>query len=644
MCGIVGFLNFHQHVIPDPARIIRSMSNTLAHRGPDACGTWLDQDAGVALGHRRLSIIDVSDAGAQPMASTCGRYVIAYNGELYNTSELRSHLQNDGVSFCGHSDTEVLLEACASWGIETALQKSNGMFSFALWDKKERSLTLARDRLGIKPLYWCRQDNLFAFSSELKALRVHPEFRADIDRNALTAYMRFAYVPAPHTIYQNTFKLEPGHWLKVEQNGTITQGTFWALDTAACGGVLQRGTEDERLDALESLLSNAVGRQMVSDVPIGCFLSGGIDSSLVTALMQAQSGSPVRTFTIGFHDQDHNEAGDAKRIAQHLGTDHTELYVDPDMALDVIPRLPEIYDEPFGDSSQIPTWLVSQLAHQDVKVALSGDGGDEGFGGYNRYFWGDRVRNAIAKVPPALRPLIGNSLRLMPPAIWDGAARAIPAAKRPANVSNKVAKLARLLEHDGEEALYLHLVSQWNAPHDLVLGGVEPTGALNDTGLKTKLPDFISRMQYLDTLTYLPDDILTKVDRASMSVGLEVRVPLLDHRVIETAWALPHDMKVRDGEGKWALKEILGRHVPRPLFDRPKRGFGVPIADWLRGPLKEWAADLLSYDSITQQGYLNADLVQRLWTEHQSRRTSHAYALWTILMYQAWYRNQSTVT
>lgn len=645
MCGIAGFIEYADVGGTGREAIARAMARSLAHRGPDDEGVWTNDregnDVGVALAHRRLSVIDPTAAGAQPMMSRSGRFVISYNGELYNAPELASELSRSGTTFRGGSDTEILLEACSAWGLEAALKKANGMFAFALWDREKRTLSLARDRLGIKPLFWGRYGETFIFASELKAFKAHPAFKARIDRSSLTAYMRFGYVPSPRSIYRDTHKLEPGHWLTIERTGAMTKNAYWDMRAIAAGDKQYREDTGEQLDRLESLLQDAVGRQMVSDVPLGCFLSGGIDSSLVTALMQSNSSVPVKTFSIGFHDQGYNEAEDAKRIAHHLGADHTELYVDPEMALATIPKLPVWYDEPFGDPSQIPTRLVSELARRDVTVALSGDGGDEGFGGYNRYLWGEKIRRLLSATPGLLRPLVGSSLRAAPPRFWEGLNHLIPRTMRPANFPQKVRKLARLFAGDGPEALYLNLVSQWDDPEAVVLGGKEPEGPLNDKMLKESFADDVERMQYLDTVTYLPDDILTKVDRASMSVSLEVRVPLLDHRVLEAAWSLPPAMKVNGGEGKWALKEILARHVPRDLFERPKQGFGVPLERWLRGSLREWAGDLLGHDRLVREGYFDAELVGRVWSQHQAGTHSHAYALWTVLMFQSWLEEEA---
>ncbi len=630
MCGIAGILDPKRHELE---RTVAAMTATLVHRGPDDDGTWVDEAAGVALGHRRLAIIDLSTAGAQPMASQNERYVLTYNGELYNAPAIAAEL---GVSLRGHSDTEVLVEAIAAWGLDAALEKINGMFAFALWDKKTRTLSLARDRIGIKPLYWARFGNMVLFGSELKALKAHPAFEPAIDRGALSAFVRFGYVPTPHTIYQGVHKLSPGHVMSFGEGKETVERAFWDLRSYINTAPAIEGTDEALLDGLETLLMDAVKGQMASDVPLGCFLSGGIDSSLVTALMQAQSTQAVKSFSIGFHERDHNEATEAKKVAAHLKTDHTELYVTPEEARAVIPDLARWYDEPFADSSQIPTRIVCNMARKHVTVALSGDGGDEGFAGYNRYFWGARTAARLSGVPLGLRTIGGNLLGGVPGAFWDSLSGVLPRRLSPSKLADKARKMALVLKEPDEQTLYRQLVSQWDRPEAMVLGGREPSSLLMDETLKKDLPDFMDRMRYLDTVTYLPDDILTKVDRASMACSLEVRVPLLDHRVIEHSWALPRRMLVRGGKGKWALRQLLARHVPTAMVERPKQGFGVPIAEWLRGPLKEWGGDLLAADTLGNQGYFDPALAQKLWREHQSGKSDHGFSLWPLLMFQSW--------
>lgn len=639
MCGIAGFFDLSRG-LPKGAleHTVSEMSMALTHRGPDGAGVWADEAGGIALGHRRLSVIDLSPSGAQPMASADSRFIITYNGEIYNADELRQSLADAGVSSLrGHCDTEILLEACALWGVEETLKRATGMFAFAIWDRRERRLTLARDRLGIKPLYWGRMGRSILFASELKALTVHPQFKGTLDRDALSSYFRYGYVPAPASIYQNVFKLEPGHFIEFDLYGKSREKVYWDLHQLAKEGAAKAAPpldEKEALDALEAQLREAVRCRLVSDVPLGAFLSGGIDSSTVVALMQAENSNPVKTFTIGFDEADYNEAGHARDVATHLGTDHTELTVRPEDALGVIPNLPSLYDEPFADASAIPTFLVSELARSDVTVSLSGDGGDELFAGYDRYRIAGVARLGFAPAP--LRRALGAVIGALPPQAWDFLARPIPDRLRPPALGDKLAKLSRVLKSDDDDAVYRTLCALWAEPDALVLGANEIKGAPFDVTLAADFPHFMSRMQYLDTMTYLPDDILTKVDRASMAVGLEARVPLLDHRVVEHAWGLHPSMKRRGGVSKWALREVLCRHVPRKMIDRPKMGFGVPVGDWLRGPLRDWAENLLDPDRLRREGVLDAAMVERHWQEHLSGRRNWSYRLWAVLMFQAW--------
>ena len=623
----------------------RAMAAALHHRGPDANGAWSDEEAGVALGHARLSIIDLSPAGAQPMVSSCGRFVIVYNGEIYNADELKRDLATAGrTEFRGHSDTEAVLESCAAFGVRATLEKSVGMFALALWDRRDRCLTLARDRLGIKPLYWGEQNGVLLFASELKALVGHPAFRAEIDRNALAAYLRYNYVPAPASIYKGIGKLEPGCLVVQKLGDPARIERYWDLRRIARDGQANplALTDADATDKAEALLRDAVGRRMISDVPLGAFLSGGIDSSLVVALMQAQSERPVRTFSIGFAEAAFNEAPHAARVAQHLGTAHTELTVTPDQARDVIPQLAEMYDEPFADSSQIPTFLVSQLTRQHVTVALSGDGGDEVFAGYTRYPWGELLRRRTGSVPRPLRLAAARLLGGLSEDNWDRLLSPLPAGWLPSHPGQKVRKLADVLSLPDDMSLYRRLVSAWGAPEKMVSGSREtPTAAWDDT-VADDVPQFLERMQLLDTLTYLPDDILAKVDRASMAVGLEARVPLLDHRVVEFAWQLPRAMRLRGNQGKWLLRQVLYRYVPRGLIERPKMGFGIPVGQWLRGPLRDWAEDLLSRHALEDSGLLDADVVRDAWRRHLSGNRNMATEIWTILMFQAWHRHWMT--
>ncbi len=616
-----------------------AMACTLEHRGPDDSGFWLDESAGLALGFRRLAIIDLSPNGHQPMQSSSGRWVVVFNGEVYSFAELREELTAKGHRFRGHSDTEVVLEACEQWGVVEAVKRFIGMFAMALWDRRERRLYLVRDRLGIKPLYYAWAGRTLLFGSELKALRAHPAFDAEVDRDALSLFMRHNYVPAPFSIYRSARKLLPGHILCISDGGRIEDSCYWDARQVAIRGQQQILPEDPEgiREQLEQILRDSVKRRMVADVPLGVFLSGGIDSSTVAALMQAQSEGPIRSFSIGVNESGYNEATYAGRIASHLGTNHTELYVTAKETMDVIPRLADLYDEPFADSSQIPMFAVSQLTRRHVTVALSGDGGDELFAGYNRYVWTPVIWRWVSRVPGYFRAPAANILRAVPPEFWEKLAAIVPSKRRPNGVGDKVRKLAETLAKPTPDAVYRQLVSHW-LNGEPVLNAVPPQSILDDQSLPSDFPDFVSRMQFLDLVTYLPDDILTKVDRASMGVGLEARVPLLDHRVVEFAWRIPPELKVRDGQGKWILRRVLERYVPPSLFERPKKGFGVPVGAWLRGPLRDWAEDLLDETQIRNAGYLNPAPIRTRWREHLSGQRSWEYHLWDVLMFQAWLR------
>jgi asparagine synthase (glutamine-hydrolysing) len=626
MCGIAGFIDLRGRTPGDRLDVIASaMAESLRHRGPDDDGIWTDAEAGVALAHRRLSIRDLSAAGAQPMASVDGRFVLVYNGEIYDIDDLRRELEAAGHRFRGTSDTEVLLCACAEWGVSGAVERCNGMFAFALWDRRERTLTLARDRMGIKPLYWARTAGLFLFGSELKALRSHPDWQPEIDRHALAAFMRLSHVPAPHCIWRGANKLEPGTILTLRPGREPELSRYWDMRDVAAG---PRQPMDfaEATERLDHLLRDAVRRRLVADVPLGVFLSGGIDSSTVTALMRAAGADPIRTFTIGFAESDYDEAADAKAIARHLNTDHADIVLTPDQARARIPELPRWFDEPFADSSQIPTILVSRFAREHVTVALSGDGGDELFGGYNRHVWTTRHGPWLDRTPPWLRRLGATGIEALAPALWDRLAAPL-SLRQP---GEKLHKLAAVMRSNGFEETYRCLTGQGIDPLGVVSGGSEPAGAA-----APPLDDPVERMQFLDAVGYLPDDILTKVDRASMSVGLEARVPLLDHKVVEFAWSLPRSLKVAGGKGKRILRSVLGRHVPADLFEnKPKSGFAVPLDAWLRGPLREWAESLLSRAS--RDDYLDAGKVDGWWTEHQSGRRNRHHILWNVIMFQAW--------
>jgi asparagine synthase (glutamine-hydrolysing) len=640
MCGLAGILDLSAATAAEAlAATARDMAGRLASRGPDEEDHFVDGPAGLALGHRRLKIIDLSPAGRQPMTSASGRYVIAYNGEVYNFVELRRELSGLGHSFRGGSDTEVLLEACDAWGLDAALERLNGMFAFALWDRDARRLSLCRDRLGIKPLYWTRQDHLVLFASTPAAFGAHPDWNPVIDRDALAAYLRFAYVPAPWSIWRGVRKLLPGQVVTIAADGTCRERRYWDLRATVerCRQERAPMDEAEAVAALDGLLRDAVGRQMVADVPLGAFLSGGLDSTTVVALMQAQSPRPVRSFTVGFPEADYDEAPHARAVAKHLGTDHTELMVTPAEALDVVPRLAEWHAEPFADASQIPTYLIARLTRDAVTVALSGDGGDEVFAGYNRYLWAERVAGGAGALPGPLRRGASRLVRAVPPRAWDAAFAAVPAGRRPRQAGDKMHKLATILELDGVDAAYRRLVSQWDRPEALLTQGREPHSPVRDQDLTAALPDPLDRMRYLDMATYLPDDILTKVDRATMAVGLESRVPLLDHRVVEFAWRLPREVLLAGGQPKRLLRRIAEAHVPSHLIDRPKSGFTVPLDAWLRGPLRPWAEDLLAEARLAGDGVFNPAPIRKAWTEHLAGRCNHQYPLWTVLMFQAWH-------
>lgn len=638
MCGITGLLDRRSRLAEGPlAAVARAMNDTLAHRGPDGDGIWTDPIAGIALGHRRLAIVDLSPTGVQPMHSADGRWVVTYNGEIFNFGDLRTELARAGMQFRGTSDTEVMLEGFARWGVRETLVRLVGMFAIALWDRKERTLWLMRDRLGVKPLYYACDGARLVFGSELKALRAAPGFAPSIDRDALVAYFRHANVPGAATIYRESRKLLPGTLLVWREGSEPSTEIYWSARTAAEHGRAHWNAPVDRdgaIETLDALLRDAVARRMVADVPLGAFLSGGIDSSTVVALMQAQSSRPVRTFTIGYDRTDYDEARHAAAVAAHLGTDHTELRVDPSHARDVIPLLPEMYDEPFADASQIPTYLVARMTRAHVTVALSGDGGDEVFAGYNRHVWASRLERLV-RLPRGLRRFAACALRTAPAGILEALLLPIPAARRPVRPAEKAAKLAALLEADDAQALYRELVSQWPDPAGLVPGVREALCPADDPGIAESIPEFGPRMQLLDTLGYLPDDVLTKVDRATMAVALEARNPFLDHRVVEHAWTLPPEFKVRDGEGKWILREVLSRYVPRGLFERPKMGFAVPVGEWLRGPLREWAEDLLAPAAIAADGILDPAPVARAWRAHLDG-ADRTYRLWTVLMFRAW--------
>ena len=656
MCGLTGVFDPQNQGAKGMRHVVSTMTAPLVHRGPDASDTWVGD--GIALGHRRLSILDLSHAGAQPMHSACGRYVVTYNGEIYNHLDLRRDLGAMGAApeWRGHSDTETVLAGIAYWGLDETLRRAKGMFAIALWDRRDRRLSLARDRVGEKPLYWGWAGKALVFGSELKALRQHPNFPREVCRQAVAQYLSFAYVPAPRSIHPGIYKLEPGCILTIdgapptappttplrpgEVHGSLSIRRYWSLNEMIEVGARSHFTSEvEALSSVDKALHQAVGRQMVADVPLGAFLSGGIDSSLIVALMQAQSARPVQTFTVGFENQAFNEAPFAAAVAQHLGTDHTELIVTEAEAREVIPLLPNMYDEPFADSSQIPTHLVCKAARSNVTVALSGDAGDELFGGYNRYFWGPRIWQQLSFVPRPLRSSVAATLSALPVTVLDRiAALTGSRVTRPGEKAQKLA--TRLRDVRTIDDLYRGLVSEW-AGGQMVPGlGKAGKTLLDDQLPKILASDASARMMAQDMRTYLPDDILCKVDRAAMAVSLETRVPFLDPEVLAASARLPTRMKIRDGQGKWALRQILYRHVPRDLIERPKMGFGLPIGDWLRGPLRGWAEDLLSEKNLRHDGLIEPAPVRQAWTEHLSGRRDWTNRLWIILMLMAWKGNQ----
>lgn len=679
MCGFAGFLitdacNVDCHAPISLSAVATRMADTIAHRGPDDSGVWADADAGVALAHRRLSIVELTPAGHQPMVSACRRYVIAFNGEIYNHLDLRQDLENipspqkegGNIAWQGHSDTETLLACFAAWGVERTIEAAVGMFAIALWDRKSCTLTLARDRFGEKPLYYGWVNGSFVFGSELKALRAFPGFANAVCRQALAQYMRFMYVPAPRSIYQNIYKLEPGCLLFVvgtppghppsqllrpdAQFGSLRLQSYWSLGPAVKQGAQHPiNDESEALERLQFKLREAVALQSLADVPLGAFLSGGVDSSLIVALMQQQAreggGQPVKTFTVGFEEAGFDESPHARAVAQHLGTEHHEIFVSSAETHAVIAQLPVMYDEPFADSSQIPTHLVCKAARQHVTVALSGDAGDELFGGYNRYFWGPRLWNKVSWMPFELRRAVGASLQALPVPGYDALGRGLNYMHAGSGgvdrLGDKVHKLAQCLGVvQNIDDLYLTLVSAWHDLAHLVRcpneAGGELASRFSDPLPDSALASAPERMMWRDIHTYLPDDILCKVDRAAMATSLEIRAPFLDHRVAELAWQLPLQMKIRDNQGKWALRQILYRHVPRELIERPKAGFAIPVGKWLRGPLRAWAEALLDEHRLQREGYLHPQPIRQAWAQHLSGRYDHTSKLWCVLMFQAW--------
>ncbi|MCD8496945.1 MAG: asparagine synthase (glutamine-hydrolyzing) [Alphaproteobacteria bacterium] len=647
MCGLTGFYEIKgEQGRQKSLGIARTMNDAIAARGPDGSGFWQDEEAPLTLAHRRLAIIDLSEEGAQPMLSSTGRYTLVYNGEIYNFLELRTQLEAMGVAFRGRSDTEVLLAAIESWGLNLTLQKISGMYAIVLWDKKERILHFIRDRLGKKPLYigWAGTGSkrTLVFGSELKALRAHPDFKPEINKAGLALFMRYGYIPAPQTIYQDVSTLLPGHWLSLGMNKIkgdedleTLMKPYWNLMTVASEGqdhLRSYSSEEELIQSFEHLLMECTRERMISDVPLGAFLSGGIDSSTIVALMQRLAPKPVKTYTIGFKETGFNEAEYAAKVARHLGTEHHELMLDPQAALDVIPNLPTFYDEPFADISAIPTYLVSKFARSDVTVALSGDGGDEMLGGYNRHIQGPRIWDKLRFVPQALRGPLGKTLLGIGEGTWDRLLPFIPQA------GGRVHKAAESLKYRDPFAMYHSWLSRWENPEDIVaeLESLPLTPLTDPAQHPPPEFGFAQSMMAQDALSYLPNDILVKVDRASMAVGLEARAPLLDRRVFDFVWSLPVEMKIRGGEGKWLLRQVLAKHVPPDLFERPKQGFSIPVATWLRGPLRGWAEDLLEAKELESDGLIKAVPIHKIWAEHLEGRGNHAEKLWSVLMFQSW--------
>jgi len=646
MCGVTGFLGGEKsYNLNDSSPIINSMLNKIHHRGPDDHGYWSDSNKGVNLGHKRLSIVDLSQTGHQPMHSISKRYVVVFNGEIYNHIKLRQNLikENKSSNWIGTSDTETLLAGFDAWGIEKTIAKCIGMFSLAIWDKANKTLNLIVDRIGEKPLYYGWQGRgktkTFLFGSELKALKEHPAFEKNINRDSLSLLMRHSYISHPNSIWKGIHKLEPGTILTISLNSSEPKLTkYWSADQVIKNRKLTNNhlSEEEAVNQLDKLLQNIISKQMLADVPVGAFLSGGVDSSIIAALMQAQSTSKIKTFTIGFNEDKQNEAHYAKKIADHLGTNHTELILSAADAKNIIPMIPSIYDEPFADSSQIPTYLVSKLARNDVKVALTGDGADEILCGYNRYRVSNKLWSKYNKIPYCLRKVGSQTISTIPAGVLNSLHKVFPMKNKSNNFSDRVFKGGRLLKAKNIDQFYLEFISYWNDPEALVINSKEPKTILNSNHEGTHKMSNIERMMYLDLLSYLPGDILTKVDRASMAVSLETRLPYMDHRLIEYAWSLPNEYKYKNGQTKWVLKEVLNKYIPKKLYDRPKQGFGIPINEWLKGSLREWAEELLNEQKLKEQGYFDVKKIREKWIQHQSGKSNWQHQIWNILMFQSW--------
>lgn len=647
MCGVAGFLmDSKSSSSVNFDLITKKMTDSIKHRGPNDSGCWNNPSEGIALGHRRLSILDLSDAGHQPMESSNGRYVIAFNGEIYNHLQIRSDIEknNGNISWRGHSDTETILSAFETFGIQESLEKFVGMFAFSLWDKKNKILTLARDRLGEKPMYYGWQNiangRVFLFGSELKALKSFPDIDLRVDRGSLSLFLKHAYVPNPYSIYENIFSLEPGQFLQVSLTNKMTKTVnYWEASEIIKKGSFEeyKGTPKEAVKDLKNLLRHTIKSQMISDVPLGAFLSGGIDSSTVVSIMQEQADIPVKTFTIGFNEKGFDEAKYAKSIANHLGTDHTELYINANDAIKVIPDMHSIYCEPFADSTQIPNFIVSRLANNDVTVALSGDGGDELFGGYSRYNHIDNIWKKINYFPLSTRNLISKILTYP---LQEKSIYSRYKSKTLTNLSKRIISGTNLINSETIDKLYLHVITQIPFSEDVIHDGYLKETKLDD--LKPSFGDIsnIEKMMATDTINYLPDDILTKVDRAAMRTSLETRVPFLDHNIVEFAWRLPISYKVKEGESKWPLQQILKDFLPESLTKREKMGFSVPIHEWIRGPLSEWCEELLNKDRLKSEGFFDEEIVCNKWKEHLFGKKNNITFLWPILMFQSWLENQ----
>lgn len=646
MCGFAGYLDCSTGRSKEELlHRASTMAATLRHRGPDDAGAWADVETGIGFGFRRLSVLDLSAAGHQPMHSTDGRYVVVFNGEIYNFGSLRRDLEDHGHVFRGHSDTEVLLEAVSEWGLEAAVKHFDGMFAFALWDSKMRQVHLVRDRLGEKPLYYGWIGKAFVFGSELKALRVYPGFTASVNHDGLLLYMYYGCIPTPHSIYGNFHKVPPATIMTVRLTGTpleIRSSVYWSAQELALRGIAKpfQGSTEDAVVELDRLLRDSVRLRMLADVPIGAFLSGGIDSSTIVSIMQAEAETEVKTFSIGFDANSYNEAGHAKRVAEHLGTTHREFFVTAEEAMAVIPKLPYIYDEPFADSSQIPTFLISRWAREHVTVSLSGDGGDELFGGYNRHAWVPRIWNKLGWLPKGIRRRMAALLSMLSPHVWETfferVGTGLSSSGTPVHSGDKLQKVAEVLTANDPKEMYFGLVTHWRDPASLLATSGEAGDILRSIGSDRDFSEVALQMMYLDMVTYLPDDILVKLDRASMASSLEVRVPLLDHRLVEFAWTLPLSLKIRGGQGKWILRQVVNKYVPENLVDRPKAGFAVPLHQWLRGPLREWAESLLDDRKLRHEGFFDPGQIRQKWEEHLSGKRNWQNQLWDVLMFEAW--------